>query len=364
MLDELARHILDGWETHFPGSVRPSSLSYLNATGAIEGGTTTFLAFADRSQLPLFVVKVGRRVSDGVRLGRESELLNRLATCPDVVAGAVPRSICHGHSCTTGLLVLSVIPGSPMALRRKPEGVPDLKRAADDLGVATTWLAEMHLATRRLDVEARDVARRRLLEVVSEFRESFVLTAVEDEVVVNVVDALEDLLDRGVVVQHGDFSSQNILMETRSSGRPSLGVIDWTWSEEHGLPAHDLLFLLIGYSLQLRVGSGLPGFVGAFRQCLIDEGSARDMTFDLFRRYCRAIGFESAHLPQLILWFLIERTVFDYRMLSACSAHGIWPRWTLALAAESLVPLSEVSDRQYWISLFRTYVSAIRTEAA
>src|SRR5437764_5563443 len=108
VLHELTHHIMDAWDTHFPGSVRPGRLAYLNATGAIEGGTTTFLAFADRCKSPLFAVKVGRRAADAVRLTRESELLTRFATCRGVVAKAVPRPICHHDRCGAGPLVLSI----------------------------------------------------------------------------------------------------------------------------------------------------------------------------------------------------------------------------------------------------------------
>ena len=92
MLPELTYRFLKEWDIFFPNMDKPKTIDYLSIPGSIIGGTTTFLAFGDSNEMPLFGVKICRNNLTKEKLLNERNMLNYLKTCAEI-ADSIPQVI-------------------------------------------------------------------------------------------------------------------------------------------------------------------------------------------------------------------------------------------------------------------------------
>ncbi|PKM92575.1 MAG: hypothetical protein CVU80_02645, partial [Elusimicrobia bacterium HGW-Elusimicrobia-4] len=147
MLDELTGRMLADWERLFPAIKRPWSIRYLGIPGSIEGGTTTFLGFSQKAETPLFAVKIHRDIDAMQKALGENSILSFLDSRSGELSTSVPQMILCERIAGTWVLVQSILDGRPMVAVMSRDGVPEPKRTAVNMRLATDWLALLHAET-------------------------------------------------------------------------------------------------------------------------------------------------------------------------------------------------------------------------
>jgi aminoglycoside phosphotransferase len=328
----------------------PANTSFVAVNGSIDGGTTTFLGC--EGSHPAVAIKVARDIAAGERLALESQMLERLSKLKPSVSSCVPRVRLFRPDLANGALALSIVPGRPMTVQTDRRGQIALDDAARDLRSALGWLLALQRDTMDRDADSCGAARRRLCATAAAFRATFSLTSTEDRVVSSLLDRLDDVLDAGVVSEHGDYCRQNILC--RDGG--VTGVVDWTTGRAHGLPLNDAFFLCILYFVQARRAPGLTGLVDAFRGCVVDASPAGDVVKALIAEHSDALNVRASTRSDALGWLLLERAVQDAEMFFERRRRCNVPRWMLSLGRETHAGFDDAAGHQFWFAFFRAFV--------
>lgn len=181
---------------------------------------------------PALVLKFPRLASDRAGIEHEAAVLDALAT--GLADGAsVPRRVATLALAGRPVLVQTAVVGTPIdrrVARRRPAAV---------VAMAQAWLEQLPVTD--ATVAPTDWFERLVDEPLGWFA-----ALVGDPAVDRLVDRTRVLLAPlrtariPLVFEHGDLRPPNLLR--RADGR--LGVVDWESAEPHGLPGHDLCFLL------------------------------------------------------------------------------------------------------------------------
>ena len=150
MLRDLSDLLLAGWDRFFPHQPKPKRMFFLNVNGSLEGGTTTFLVFADRQSTPIWAIKVERE-PDTESLLREEKVLEGLRQASPQIAHSVPVVASVTTNAGRTALALSIVPGEPMPATLGVDGFPPLSAARAALALASEWLIALHRSTRNRD---------------------------------------------------------------------------------------------------------------------------------------------------------------------------------------------------------------------
>ncbi len=232
------------------------------------------------------VAKLPRRPGDTSGIEHEGAVLHELAVRTDALRDRAPRVL----ALSTGdrpFLLETAVPGDaagPEAVRADPDG---LLEAALGLVCALPTTG----STRRDPAWFDRLVQRPLHDVAA-----LVGLDAVPYLVARTLARLGPLrsCDVPLVFEHGDLGHPN-LVRTRD-GR--LGAVDWERSEVHGLPGHDLVFLLQYVAESLRATFEPPGQRRAFDEAFTGPGAwARPW----LRRYAATVGLDEALLPPLVL---------------------------------------------------------------
>ena len=353
MLPLLTRRMQAEWSCLLPGHERPDKLGYLGFPGAVEGGTTTFLAFAETSEAPVFCVKV-YRTSDGQKKAQnEAAVLRRLARCGERIAASVPRCLLCEEIGGVWYLVQSVLSGDIMRAPTAPGGGLALDAAKENMQLVSEWLVELNYVTRMPAGDCQG-AGNLLCSELHAFREQFDLTRAEQDVLKRIVRGMPGL-SSVPCVQHGDLCRQNVLLAQR--GR--IGVVDWSDNREEGTPLLDLLFFITTYSWQGRRSPGLASLVQTFADTFWDNSDYAATVWEVLGDHCRRIGVGIEALPLFLGAFLASRAESDHRKMVSSAARGYLPQFTLHLALAQDAQPADWAAQQPWVHLFRAYVEGL-----
>jgi aminoglycoside phosphotransferase (APT) family kinase protein len=213
--------------------------------------------------------------------GSTLEALERLALAD---ADVLPRALMRGRVGHREFFVESATPGAPLALdvlaARDREGY--FGKAVDLLG--------------RLQAPTRRVADRGSLErLVSELFEKAFRNLGEGSLPSSARTirdfVLGRLADIPSVLSHGDFSTDNLLVDVGGKIR---GVIDWEFARMRGLPAVDLFYLLT--KIEAASTGGRLGPIFAKRVFTLNLTPSERETCE---RYCQTVGLPRTTLPML-----------------------------------------------------------------
>jgi len=240
MLPELTETLLKNWGNWFPDKVKPVELHFLGLPGSIEGGTTTYLTFTLNNATPICAIKLYRDSKLETSFRNEQNVLNQIGQSKCELAQTTPKVIYADKIFNTWTLVQSIVPGAPMQAEMTPQGIPHLKKAADNFELALSWLVKL----RKIKLKNRDQAKsafdQKKQNLFKEFRELFPLTENEESTLKDLEVVTFAMEDENLTIQHGDYCRQNILIPMRWKNK--IGVVDWTDSSELGFPMHDLFF--------------------------------------------------------------------------------------------------------------------------
>ena len=345
MLPELSDRLLRDWRSYFGSVATPADLHYLGIPGSVEGGTTTFLAFAPDRNDPLFCVKAHRAIGAEGRVSQEAETLTYLK---ELGIAGVPQAIIHGSIQDTAYIVSTILPGKPMSVAVGSEGVPVAESAKKDFQRAFSWLEQLHKALRaRSTFSAPTAADWPALR--REFSDAFHLSDTER----SFLDLIEQGLApvRGGGLQHGDYCRHNILVPDADEG-DALRIIDWTDSRRPGWPLHDQFFFASTYFLQARQRPGLEGFLRAFEDTFFSEKQFGRIVRGAIQDSAVKLGIRGGLLA-LFGVFLVERSLFERRQLLACRERSGLPRFAAYIAVAHNLAYADAPDAQLWIRFFR-----------
>lgn len=356
MLPELTNYLLNNWYELFPSMDRPNKINYLGIPGSVEGGTTTFLAFTDKSGKPSYVVKIHRAPGERAQVFNERDILVHLYARGGGLCESVPRLVLCEMIADRWVIVQSVLPGRPMMAAMTSDGLPELGNATANIMIAKEWLVKFNLATKESAVSVLESQKKHGLKQIEEFQTIFDLSKTEREYLNEIADTIGALRNRNIdlFARHGDFCRHNILLPQDGS-ITKIGVIDWTFCKRVSLPLHDLLFFVTAYFLQVRKYHGIKGFTRAFEYTFFDKNVYSDFVKQCLMDYCQELGIDLSLLRTLFTMFLIERAVFEYQQLEKCMRRGELPRFTIYLAALQNKSCQEAIKEQLWIYFFQIF---------
>jgi aminoglycoside phosphotransferase len=214
---------------------------------------------------PILVVKLPRLPGDNERLDREVSNLHAANHGRDQDDDSIPRIVAYEDYHEHRLLIETAVPGQPMSpavVRRQPEAC---------IEAALAWLFALQDANQPAagwKPNGRSSARHwyeRLVEQpFRQFRNILPASAADDRLIEPTVALLEPFRDHNMplVMEHGDFSSPNILQDER--GR--VGVVDWELAEPEGLPVSDLFFFLTYVAFARNGARKNSDYLKAFQQ--------------------------------------------------------------------------------------------------
>jgi aminoglycoside phosphotransferase len=195
-----------------------------------------FVLAEDRIE-PILVVKLPRLPGDNDRLDREVANLHLANHARAEEDKSIPRVLAYEDYHEHRLLIETAVPGRPMSpaiVRRQPELC---------IKPALSWLFDLQQATvSSTPRDERDWFERLVEQPLQQFKALLPQSAEEASLVDQTLALMRPFHDHDMplVMEHGDFSSPNILQD--ENGR--VGVVDWELAEPKGLPAADLFFFL------------------------------------------------------------------------------------------------------------------------
>lgn len=341
MLPELTDRLIAVWPDLPIDVPRPRGITYLGVAGRAEGGTTTFLAFGDAGDRPLFVAKIHREREAGERVRREARLLDELRADRPDLATSVPAVLMADRIAGTWVIVETALTGRPMVVRGGASAAA-LERA---VRVARGWLERVHTGAHRVTEGPHLRAR------LDEFRDMFRLDAVS-EAYLRAID-VEAATTCGWFLEHGDLAPHNLLLRDGD-----IAVIDWTDARSDGLALQDLFFFLATYATRAWASPGARGLDRGFARAFLEDGPARTAVRREVLAHSAAVGVDAQAIGPLLDLFLVERSLEEGHRLRAASARGSWPLVTLHLAAADGIDLGQVAEAQPWIRFFRATAEA------
>jgi aminoglycoside phosphotransferase len=266
------------------------------------------------------VLKLADIASAAAQVEREGELLGKLRqrVVEDGLLELVPEPIARGRHGSWTYLLQRALPGVP-STPLLPD--PDARRWMVD--AASDVARRLHGATtERVDIasdQLQEWVDRPLAQVAQLARGS----AEDGRVLETIRHELHAALEhRKVTVAfiHGDFWSENLLWDARTMR--ITGVVDWDSADPSGLPAHDLLHLVL-YSRKLLHGS------------------------EIGTEICRAIGGDASWRPE-------ERRVIDSLEVAPANGHVSFRThvllYWLRLVTTNLARQPETTRQRRWIA--------------
>ena len=356
MLPALTSRILDDWRGLFPDTPKPRSLRYLGVSGAVEGGTTTFLGFGDRGAAPLFSAKIHRDVVGRTRSREEQTILEFLDSLERPLGFSFPRAVLCEEIHGAPVLVQTIVSGSPMRAATGRDGGQDCGVARANIELASRVLTRLHEAGQDGPGDhARELAGA-ACALLASFVDTFDLSAEECDYAARLADTVADAPLFAASVEHGDFCRHNLLVSGKASDT-SIGVVDWTDSRRAGFPLHDLYFFLATCSLQSRKEPGLRGMVREFEDMFLNPSDFSAMVRRGIRRFCDRVGVDPDMAEALLALFLIESAVVSSQKTETALERGLFKRTTLYIAGIEDRDFDDAWKAQYWVHFFKAFAA-------
>lgn len=265
-------------------------LSYSLGSPPFTSCNLTFILFEPESPVPLLVAKVPRLDDAEGCLAREAASLLAVRERWPASYHSVPRLIAFEKYAGGLLLVRTALAGSPM----KPAVMR--MRFQECVDKALGWLLELHQHTavpgQMTSKEAADLVDdplERLQRPASSDGEARKLLAETQRLVAGL-----PALDFPRVFEHGDFAGRNLFL--LPCGR--LGVADWEFSAQRGLPLVDLYFFLASVAFARRAARTPDERLAALHEAFFEPDA---WTRPYVLRYAEELNIPMAALEPLFI---------------------------------------------------------------
>lgn len=356
MLPQLTARILTEWPRLFPdGAATPRAIRYLGVLGAPDGMTTAFIAFPEPGSAPAFVVKVARDANAKEAIEREGDALCRFETVAGIIARSVPQVLWCGPVAGTWALAESALPGRPITVAAGKDELAHAKAGARRIELARRWLEDLHAHTSSQGATAVEAERARLEAAVDRFLVEFGAEPREEDFAEHLKGRIADLVQAGLVLRHGDYCPQNVLLST-ARGATQVYVVDWAFSRPAALPLHDLFFFVSIYTQSARPDSTVSGFLRAFEHAFFGHGPFARLVLAQLAAYCRRLGIPLDSIRDRFGVFLIEQAVFEHGKVARAVGEGWSAGFTGMALPETGGPSSLPPRVGMWGQFFQMYV--------
>jgi aminoglycoside phosphotransferase (APT) family kinase protein len=269
----------------------PAGLVSVAATPRFQASAhVIFFILTPANPQPILVVKVPRLPGDTGRLDREAENLRAVQALRDGGFDSIPKVMAYEDYLGHRLLVETAIAYPtmrPSVVRRQPETC---------IETLFKWLVDLHAASPQKNNKNRNWFQR-LLQQPLEQLENWLPVTSEDKLLLDRTrEACAPLgnIVLPLVVEHGDLSSPNILMNEKNQ----IGVVDWELAETAGLPVGDLIFFLTYVAFAQKNARKTADYVAAFKSAFF--GEAAWVAPYLFR-YCETLQIPLPALRPLFI---------------------------------------------------------------
>lgn len=350
MISSLSRYIYSNWKK-FPSLKKvPENVEFLGVTGSIEGGTTTFLLFADSIKFPFAVARSVRHPSFKEDLEREWDMLGLLKNTS--LQDSVPSPIFYEVFAGIPTLGESVLQGVPMQVKSGSDGVPKIPLTKNHFQKALDWIVALHQETER--PSGTEVSQSQITKTIERCGEIFSLSSKERSLLSEIIEvnALLPHLKRSFIV-HGDFVPHNIFLTKNASSptppQPALRVIDWIWAKRSPFGCFDMFSFGLVYALQARKMGGLPGYIKAFSAAFLNSNNFSNIVKECLREYSKRIGIEVSQIRSLFALFLVMRAVQEYERRLSLVPYGFIPRWSKNVANNTNLTYNQALKESVWI---------------
>jgi len=352
MLPVLTKRLQTEWDRLFPGINTPSSIEYLGIGGSVEGGTTTYLGFADKIGIPLFAVKIHRFPDAQNKADNETKVLSFLHSLDLDIHFKFPLILFCEKISEFWVLVQSIIAGLPLQAELAENGLPKIQNAEINLRIVLEWVLRLHIETIQDDFSSCEKLKAEQQGKIKQFMTIFDLSNAEKEILNQLSSDIDGILQCGGVVVHGDFCRHNIFYE---HSQKSLGVIDWTDSNLTGLPLYDYFFFIATYFTQIRKYHGIEGFTHAFTNTFFMKNAFSKVVFNNIKTYCQNIDIDFNFAEKLFVLFLINHALFEHEKIQRCINYGELPRFNVYLSSAQELDYDHALKAQIWIHYFHCY---------
>lgn len=353
MLPELTEYLRRDWDALFPGVFAPIDIDYLGMPGAVEGRTTTFLAYSTQPE-PLFVVKVYRSPEDAARAEQERMVLSHLRQHASMLPGAAPRVVWAGRVGLSSVIVQAVASGRSMTVRMRRDGLPDPHTFELHLSLVREWLVAVSRLP-LLEPQAQDPGDA-ALSLIDDFRRVFDCNVEERRLLRELSASIRDVVSRWTPLMHGDFCRQNLLLTSRGT-ESRMTVIDWSDSTYPAFPSHDLLFFVTTYFTQARPAAGFDSWLQAFSETFDRTNRHGFAVRKCLDSYCARVGVPFDLRTYLGL-FLIQQSLREAAKLEFLSRTLPLPRMAVWLAQQTGATYPQARVLSIWRCFFRHLASA------
>jgi len=269
----------------------PAGLTAVVATPRFQASAhLIFFVLTAGNPKPILVVKVPRLPGDTGRLDREAENLRAVHAVRPGGFDSIPKVMAYEDYLDNRLLVetaLAFPTMRPSVVRHQPEVCVE---------ALFKWLLDLHMASARPNSENDNWFQRLAQQPLIELENWLPVTSSEKSLFDRTRESAAMLTDSALplVVEHGDLSSPNILIDEQNQ----IGVVDWELAEPAGVPVVDLIFFLTYVAFSRRNACKTAEYLSAFTEAFFGQ---KAWAVPHLLRYCEAMQISPAALRPLFL---------------------------------------------------------------
>jgi len=365
MLARITQTMKEKWGEIFANSSpSPSEINYLGMPGSLEGGTTSFLAFADSDERPCFFVKIARLSSVNNYIYKEAQILKFLnGSCGAPLLYHLEEKEVMGKE-NISFLITSVVKGQPMNVRfdREKPLLPDPVKSSSDMKTACGHLYEIRkisLAKKQTQLSSEIEERVNPAQEIEEFEKIYnPALSSQKQLCRELKDfCLKEFENIPDIIIHGDFCRQNILIWESRAGKSATEshVVDWSFASTGKAHLHDIFFFAASYFLQARKSHGIKGFMESFENTFFEHNKYSEAIISNIVSYAEAIGIPTEKLFYHMLVFLVTQSVHEYKRTIRCAGEGLLPGIVTYLASSSPrdIKYDDALKEQHWVYYFQ-----------
>lgn len=269
----------------------PAGLTAVVATPRFQASAhLIFFVLTARNSKPTLVVKVPRLPGDTGRLDREAENLRAVHAVRAGGFDSIPKVMGYEDYLGNRLLAETAICFPTMR--------PSVVRSQSEACVEALfkWLLDLHMASARPNSENENWFQRLAQQPLIELENWLPVTSHEKSLFDRTRERCAPLADSAFpfVIEHGDLSSPNILMNEQNQ----IGVVDWELAEPAGLPVVDLIFFLTYVAFSKKNARKTAEYVSAFTNAFFGK---KAWAVPHLLLYCDAMQISPTALRPLFL---------------------------------------------------------------
>ena len=308
-----------------------SDYSFIILPGAIEGNTTSGFAFNDKDDQLNFFIKIYKINRHNIRSNKEKEILDILQKSKE--SKSVPRVLELNSNKYFSASIQSISSGIPIQL---------YSNTIDEKFFLNINRVIDFQKTLYSNSQSEKKYKKILIKKIDFFVKNFDKNLNE-----NIIKKLKNYIlsnDINLSYQHFDFNRQNILYDKEKN---NYSFIDWSDTQKYSLPYHDLFFFSYSYLFQGGDKGGLKNYEDIFKQIYNNK-----KIMLLFKEYSKKINHKDFNYKYSLLFFFIERIIFEYKKNKTSYDLFNYFRFNMYLGKELHLNYHENKKMSIWYYLY------------